>query len=84
MGKHDKLLRRILGGSSDANIDFRDLRNLLLHLGFQERMRGSHHMFFRDDIAELLNLQSSQGKAKPYQIHQTRDYLIRHRLGLDE
>jgi hypothetical protein len=47
MGKHDKLLRRILGGRSDAGIALTDLRALLLHLGFEERIRGSHHIFRR-------------------------------------
>ncbi|MGH8490037.1 MAG: type II toxin-antitoxin system HicA family toxin, partial [Gammaproteobacteria bacterium] len=47
MGTHGKLLRRILEGRSDANIDFSDLRALLLHLGFEERTRGSHHIFRR-------------------------------------
>jgi predicted RNA binding protein YcfA (HicA-like mRNA interferase family) len=60
------------------------MNSLLLHLGFQERTRGSHHVFFREDIEELLNVQSSSGKAKPYQVRQTRDYLIRHGLGMDE
>lgn len=84
MSKHDKLLRRILGGRSDANIDFRDLRSLLLRLGLQERTRGSHYIFFREGVEEFLNIQSTTGKAKPYQVRQTRDYLVRHGLGLDE
>lgn len=45
METHDKLLRRILEGRSDANIDFSDLRALLLHFAFEERVRGSHHIF---------------------------------------
>ncbi|WMJ09166.1 hypothetical protein [Nitrosomonas sp. sh817] len=39
METHDKLLRRILEGRSDANIDFSDLRALLLHFAFEERVR---------------------------------------------
>jgi len=31
----DKTLQRVLSGSSDANIGFLDLRNLLLALGFR-------------------------------------------------
>jgi hypothetical protein len=57
MGTHGKLFRRILEGRSDANIDFSDLRALLLHLGFEERTRGSHHIFRRVDIEERINLQ---------------------------
>lgn len=66
MGTHGKLLRRILEGRSDANIDFSDLRALLLHLGFEERTRGSHHIFRRPDVEERINLQREGNKAKPY------------------
>jgi hypothetical protein len=40
--KHDKVLDRILRGTSDANIAFADLRHLLKRLGFAERIRGDH------------------------------------------
>ena len=56
MGAHDKLLGTILRGASDANIAFEDLRQLLRHLGFDERTRGSHHLFRKSDIIELINL----------------------------
>jgi len=48
MSKIEKLILKILRGKSDANISFDDLRNLLLHLGFQERVRGSHHIFVKE------------------------------------
>jgi hypothetical protein len=43
MGKYDKLIDKILRGTSDANILFDDLRGMLTRLGFDERIRGSHH-----------------------------------------
>lgn len=46
MGRHDKTLERILRGLSDASIRFEDLRSLLSHMRFQERIRGSHHIFY--------------------------------------
>ena len=52
-----RTLERILDGSSDANIAFDDVRTLLKSLGFSERIRGSHHIFSREDVAEILNLQ---------------------------
>ena len=70
MGKFSKTLDRILRGSSDANVRFEDLRVLLSHLGFAERIRGDHHIFTRDGVAEILNLQPRGGKAKPYQVEQ--------------
>jgi hypothetical protein len=56
MSKAEKTLNRLLRGNADANIRFDDLRNLLRSLGFDERVRGSHHIFTRDGIAEILNL----------------------------
>ncbi len=81
MGTHGKLLRRILEGRSDANIDFSDLRALLLHLGFEERTRGSHHIFRRADVEERINLQRQGNNVKPYQVRQVRAVILRYGLG---
>ena len=45
MPRKDKLLDQILRGSSDANVNFNELRRLLRALGFGERIRGDHHIF---------------------------------------
>lgn len=45
MGKHEKLIFQILRGTSDANISFSDLINLMQHFGFEMRIKGSHHIF---------------------------------------
>jgi predicted RNA binding protein YcfA (HicA-like mRNA interferase family) len=81
MGKHDKLLLQILQGRSDANVSFDDLRQLLLHLGFEERIRGSHHMFRKSGVEEKINLQREGSKAKVYQIRQVRNILLKYKLG---
>jgi hypothetical protein len=81
MSKHDRLLLQILQGRSDANIPFDDLRRLLLHLGFEERIRGSHHLFRRGGVEEKINLQRDDGKAKVYQVRQVRNILLKYRLG---
>jgi hypothetical protein len=81
MTKHAKTLLKILRGGSDANVGFDDLRGLLLHLGFEERVRGSHHMFFKAGIEELINVQRSGSLAKPYQVRQVRGIITRHGLG---
>ena len=75
-----KTLNRVLRGTSDANIGFDDLRNLLRHLGFAERIRGSHHIFIRDGVAEILNLQPKAGKAKAYQVRQVRGVIVAYAL----
>lgn len=81
MGKYDKLLIQILRGTSDANILFDDLCNLLKKKGFEERIRGSHHIFTKDGIEEILNLQPKGRKSKPYQVKQVRNVIIKYKLG---
>ena len=72
MSKHQKLLLKILRGSSDAHIPFEGLRNLLFHLKFMERIKGDHHIFTREDVEEILNLQPKGSQAKSYQVKQVR------------
>ncbi len=81
MTKHEKILLRVVRGTSDANLDFDELCELLRRLGFEECIRGSHHIFTRADVAEILNLQSKGGKAKPYQVRQVRQVIVQYRLG---
>ena len=80
MGKYDKLRLKILQGSSDANISFKDLCELMKRLGFEERIRGSHHIFRKEGIEEKPNLQSDNAKAKPYQIRGIRSILVKYHL----
>lgn len=42
MSKFEKLIQKILNGK---NISYDDAENVLLHLGFQLKIRGSHHNF---------------------------------------
>ena len=76
-----KLLGSILSGRSDANIDFSELCTLLRSLGFQERVRGSHHIFYREGVQEIVNLQPRGSKAKPYQVKQVRNIILKYHLG---
>ncbi len=76
MSKPSKTLGRVLRGTADTNLRFDDLRNLLLHFGFAERVRGSHHIFTRDGSEEILNLQPHGNMAKPYQVKQVRNMLL--------
>jgi predicted RNA binding protein YcfA (HicA-like mRNA interferase family) len=57
MSQHDKILLKILSGLSDADISFLELCNVLKYLGFKERINGSHHIFYKDGIKEIINLQ---------------------------
>lgn len=80
MTKFDKTLEKILRGVSDANVEFEDLRQLLHGLGFQERIRGSHHIYARDGVIEIINLQPKGSKAKPYQVKQVRTMILKYKL----
>jgi hypothetical protein len=66
MSTYTKLLVKILLGKSDANIPFTDLCNLLRKLNFNERIRGGHHIFSKENIEEIINLQPISSKSKPY------------------
>ena len=83
MSKYGKLLLLILRGTADANIAFSELRTLLQKLGFEERIRGSHHIFRRDGIIEKINLQREGNKAKAYQVRQVRAVILKYKLGDD-
>ncbi len=84
MAKRDKILDKILRGTSDANLAFSDLSNLLASLGFNERIRGDHHIFTKDGIVEILNLQPKGSQAKPYQVKQVRSVILKYRLAGEE
>ena len=81
MTRRGKLLDRILRGTADANIPFTELCQLLHRLGFDERVRGSHHIFTKDGVEEILNLQPKGAKAKPYQVKQMRSVILKYKLG---
>jgi len=75
-----QLLVQVLSGTSDANIRFDDLRSLLAALGFVERVKGSHHIFTKPDVTEILNVQPRGSLAKPYQVKQVRAAIVRYKL----
>jgi len=81
MGKYEKILIKILSGFSDKNILFSDLCWLLKRLRFDERRKGGHHIFTRYDIEEIINIQPKGNKAKPYQLKQIRNLIIKYKLG---
>jgi predicted RNA binding protein YcfA (HicA-like mRNA interferase family) len=82
MAKPD-LLETILLGASDANIRFDDLCDLLLKMGFEMRVKGSHHIFRREGVFERVNLQRDGKHAKVYQVRQVRAMILLYRLGVE-
>ena len=77
----DQVLRRVLSGTADAGIRFEELCSLLERLGFEKRVRGSHHIFRKSGIAAKVNLQRAGSQAKPYQVKQVRVMILDARLG---
>ena len=84
MSKAGKIEIQILSGRSDANIDFSDLCRLLANYGFDERIKGSHHIFTKTDIEEIINIQPMGAKAKAYQVKQVRNLILKHKLGASD
>lgn len=82
MSKLEKLLIKVLTGSADQNIGFNDLVSLLTKFGFEVRIKGSHHIFFKDGVTEIINLQPVGSKAKAYQIKQVRTIIQKYKLTL--
>ena len=81
MTQREKILQKILSGTSDAHIGFDELCNVIRSLGFSERVRGSHFIFAKDGIDEILNIQPKSGKAKSYQVKQVRNIIVKYKLG---
>ncbi len=80
MGKLEKILDQILRGGGEQNITFDDLLYLLESLGFEKRIKGSHHVFSKAGIEEIVNIQPEGGKAKPYQVKQVRHIIVKYKL----
>jgi predicted RNA binding protein YcfA (HicA-like mRNA interferase family) len=78
-----KTLQKILLGSK--NIRFEDMVRLVEAYGFHfNRISGSHHIFTRANIPELVNLQNLHGQAKSYQINQFMKLVETHGLKLED
>ncbi|MCC7089002.1 MAG: type II toxin-antitoxin system HicA family toxin [Chloroflexi bacterium] len=80
MTGREKDLQRVLDPRNDASIPFDVLVSVLQRLGFELRLRGSHHLFSREGVVEILNLQPRGATAKPYQVRQVRRVILRYRL----
>lgn len=79
-----RLLRRLSQGALQ-NVKFAEARDLVEAFGFQlARTRGSHHIFTRSGVPELISLQNVRGEAKPYQLRQFLRLVERYNLVLEE
>ena len=81
MSQYEKVLLSVLSGSKDKSLLFADLQAILDRLGFQCRIKGDHFIYTRDDVEEIINIQPVGNKAKPYQVKQVRNIILRYQLG---
>ncbi len=71
--------------SGSKNIRFSEVTVCAESFGFHlDRINGSHHIYYHQDVPELLNLQNVKGKAKPYQVKQLLQLIEKYNLQLGE
>lgn len=71
-----------MSGMQDNNIKFKELQKLLDILGFGHRIRGDHFIYYYGNLPENINIQPDGSMAKPYQVKQIRNYLLKYCIGL--
>ena len=81
MSQNEKLFMSVLSGTKDNGILFVDLCKILDISGFSSRIKGSHHIYYKDGIDEIINIQPKGTKAKDYQVKQVRNMILKYRLG---
>ena len=84
MSKAEKLTTKILSGKSDNNFAFNDLCHILERAGFQSRSgKGSHRIYYKEGVVEIVNVQPRNGKAKPYQVKQVRELVLKYKIDIE-
>lgn len=81
MSQFEKVMYNILCGTKDNNIAFSDLQKILTLLGFVVRIKGDHFIYTKDNVEEIINIQPKGNKAKPYQVRQVRNIILKYKMG---
>lgn len=76
----EKILQEVMSGTKDKNIRFSELQKLLETLGFLCRIKGDHFIYYKNGIDEIINIQPDGNKAKPYQVKQVRNVILKYCL----
>lgn len=74
MSKFEKLIQKILNGK---NVSYDEAENLLLHLGFQLKIRGSHHSFRKPQYSRTISIKR-RPQLLAYQIDDLKEVLKDH------
>lgn len=80
MATLEKLMYSIMSGTQDRNIKFADLQKILDVLGFQCRIKGDHFIYWKYGVDEIINIQPDGNKAKPYQVKQVRNLILKYQM----
>lgn len=81
--KKRKLLEKIIAGSK--NVQFSEMETLIKAFGFTlARVSGSHHIYNRADIPEIINIQNRKGQVPTYQVRQFLSLIEQYNLSLEE
>ena len=80
MSHQDKILLKVLSGSQDRSMKFHELQKLLYMLGFHCRVKGDHFIYWKEGIDEIINIQPDGNMAKPYQVRQIRNIILKYGL----
>lgn len=82
MSKWDRFRQRLLSKQADNNIDFADLCHYVEMLGFATHPDndGSHNVYGKEGIVEIINLQPDKSSAKSYQVRQVRNLIVKYSL----
>lgn len=80
MATLEKMMQAIMSGTKDKNIKFSELQKVLEVLGFQYRIKGDHFIYWKAGIDEIINIQPDGNMAKPYQVKQVRNIILKYGL----
>lgn len=80
MPSNEKIFWEIMSSTKDKSIRFSELQKLLAVLGFQCRIKGDHFIYYKYGIDEIINIQPDGSKAKPYQVKQVRNLILKYKL----
>jgi hypothetical protein len=80
MTRRRKLIEKVR--NNPAGVRFQEICLLAGHLGFTKRGgKGSHVVYEKDGVEEILTFQDREGMAKPYQVKQLLAVIEKYRLG---
>jgi len=78
-----KLFSKII--NNQKNVQYSDFTALVEAFGFtRTRQEGSHRIYKNTKVAEFINLQDENGKAKPYQIKQFLSLIEKYSLKMED